>query len=161
MGVLSLSLLLFKEKKMSWTITPTISKTQAIKHEVFGDRVVVVKLACISDANAGSITMKSTRSDKTNSYRHIMDMIEGSTLYLMEVIPGTGDDAPSAAFDIDVENERNVHILDTDSNSETSNTFVSGSTTLSLYPPIFSDITVVIGSLGNGNTADIYLYFWK
>ncbi len=146
---------------MAWTITPTIHKTQAIKHEIYGNHLVVLKLACLSDADIGSITMKSTKVDRSDSYTHIMDRIEGSTLYMMEVVPGTGDDTPSAAFDLDVENERNNHILDTDSNSHISNSFVIGSASLGIFPPIFGQITVVIGTLGNANTADIYLYFWK
>ena len=146
---------------MAWTITPTIDQVQSIKHQIYGAHLIVLKLACISDASGGTITLKSTKADRSNSYRDIMDQIEGSTLYLMEVVPGTGDDAPSAAFDIDVENNRNNHILDTDDNSHTANSFTIGSNTLGVYPPIFNEITVVIETLGDANTADVYLYFWK
>lgn len=148
---------------MSWTITPTINQTQTIKHALYGNQLVVLKLACTCDDSAasGSITLKSTKADRSDTYCKITDQIEGSTLYLMEVVPGTGGAAPTGTFDIDVENNRNNHILDTDSNSNTANSFVIGSNTLGIFPPIFSQITVVVGDLGDANTVDIYLYFWK
>ena len=149
---------------MSWTITPTISYSEKaqIKHALYGDMCIVLRLACVSDANTGTVTLRTTAaSGASTNYPDIMDQIAHSTLYLMEVVPGAGGDAPSAAFDIDIENKRNSHILDTDSNSHTATSFTAGSDTLGLFPPIFEEITIVIGTLGDANTADIYLYFWK
>jgi len=145
---------------MAWTITPTIHRDEnkAIKHELYGDRCVVLRLACISDANTGTITLRTERAGGVSTnYPDIMEQVAGSTLYLMEIVPGN----PAAAFDVDIENKRNSHILDTDSNSHTATSFVGGSNTLGLFPPIFEEITVVIGTLGDTKTADIYLYFWK
>ena len=149
---------------MAWTITPTISYDEkaTIKHPMYGDQIVVLKLTCVSDASGGTITLRSTAAGGTSSnYPEIMDQIAHSTLYLMEVDPVTPGDAPAAAFDIDIENKRNNHILDTDSNSHTAVSWTVGSDTVGVFPPIFEEITVVIGTLGDGNDAHIYLYFWK
>ena len=146
---------------MAWTITPTMDEVRRIKHVLGGDTMYVLKLTCASDASGGTITLKSTKADPSNDYNELMDQIAGSWLYLMEVDPVTPGDAPSAAFDIDIENKRNSHILDSDSNSNTAVTFVAGSNTLGVYPPIMEEITVVIGTLGNTNDTDIYLYFLK
>ena len=125
-----------------FTPTVTVDEIKAIKHEVLGDKIIVVKLAClsVSSSDGGTVTMKSTRKDPTNTYRHIMDT--------------------AAAFDIDIENKRNSHILDT-TNVHTATSFVSGSATIGLFPPIMDELTVVISTLGDTKTADIYLYFSK
>jgi hypothetical protein len=146
---------------MAWTITPTIHRIETIKHQIYGDRLIIVKLACISDASGGTITMKATSRDKTDTYREIMDMIKGSWLYLIKTVPGTGGDVPTGVFDLDVEDDNNDHLLDTDANSNVANGFVKGNNTLNVFPPIMDEITVVIGTLGDTNTADIYLYFSK
>jgi len=140
----------------AFTPTVTVDEIKAIKHEVLGDKLVIVKIACTdTDGDTGaSLTMKSTRNSATDTYRHIMDQVEGSWLYMMEVVPTSGN-GPAAAFDIDVENKRNSHILDTDSNSHTATSFVAGSHTLNLFPPIIDQITVEIGALGAGNQCDI------
>lgn len=144
----------------AFTPTVTVDEIKAIKHEVLGDKMIIVKLACTdTDGDTGaSLTMKSTGNDSTDTYNEIMDTIEGSWLYMMEVVPTT---SPSAAFDIDIENKRNSHILDSDSNSNTAVTFVEGNRTLNLFPPIMDQITVVIGALGAGKVIDVYLYFSK
>jgi hypothetical protein len=146
---------------MAWTITATMDEVRRIKHHMAGDTMYVLKLACVSDASGGTITLKSTKADPSNSYNELMDQVTGTWLYLMEVVPGAGGDAPTAAFDIDVENKRNSHVLDTDSNSNAATSFTIGSATLGVYPPIMEEITVAIGTLGNLNTADVYLYFLK
>lgn len=146
---------------MSWTITPSFYKSKRIKHGLGGDWMVVVKIACTSDASGGSLTMKSRQLDPSNSYIAFMDEIQGSWLYLMKVVPGSGDDAPSGTFNIDIEDETAAHILDTDANASDATTFHTGSDTLGVYPVIFDHLGVEIATLGNGNKADIYLYFLK
>ena len=146
----------------AFTPTVTVDEIKAIKHEVLGDMMIIVKIACTdTDGDTGaSLTLKSTRNSRTDTYRAIMDQVEGSWLYMMEVVPTSGN-GPTAAFDIDIENKRNSHILDTDANSHTATSFVSGSNTLGVFPPIMDQITVEIAALGAGNQCDIYLYFSK
>jgi hypothetical protein len=146
---------------MAWTISVSYHKDVRIKHVLGGDTMVVLKVACVSDALGGSLAMKHRSIDPGNSYVEYMDRIRGSWLYLMKTVPGTGGDQPTAAFDLDVEDENTDHILDTDSNANDANTFTVGSDTLGVYPPIFDYVGLEIGTLGDENTADIYLYFLK
>ena len=90
---------------MAWTITETVKSYPTNIHKA--EEVVDVVLECISDANA-------TDYDVTAA---TMQKIRGGYLYEMKVSPGSGADAPSAAFDIDIEDSDDAHILDTDSNS--------------------------------------------
>lgn len=147
----------------TYTITPTIDEVRRIKHVLGGDTMYVLKFAIASgnDAATPTVTLKSTKADPGNSYNEIMDQLAGTWLYLMETVPGSGAAAPTAAFDFDVENKRNSHILDTDSNSNSAVGFVAGSNTLGVYPPIMEELTVVCADLGDANTADVYLYFLK
>jgi len=147
----------------TFSVTATMDEVRRIKHVFAGDYMYVLKLAFTSgdDAATPTITLKSTKADPANSYNELMDQITGSWLYLMKTVPGSGGAAPTAAFDVDVEDKLNHHILDTDSNSETAAGFVIGSATLGVYPPIMEEITVVLADLGDANTADIYLYFLK
>jgi hypothetical protein len=136
---------------MAWTITQTVDERVGIK-TAMGERLIIVKLACVSDASAsGTVDIEAS----------VFREIRGSWLYLVKFEPGTGDDAPTGTFDFDVEDKNNVHILDTDANTNTANSFVSGSDTLGVFPPVVHDLSVVIGTLGNANTADIYMYFTK
>ena len=144
-------------------VTPTIDEVRRIKHVLGGDTMYILKLAVVcGDNNAvATITLKSTKADPGNSYNEIMDQLTGTWLYLMETVPGAGGLAPDAAFDVDVENKRNNHVLDTDSNSLSTYGFVAGSNTLGVYPPIMEEITVNVADLGTDNAAQIYLYFLK
>jgi len=139
---------------MAWTITETPS--QWFTQTTQGDRMIKIKLACTSDAGASDY-------DVTNIAR-----LRGSLLYLVKIVPGTGGDAPAGAFDLDIEDENNHHILDTDANPAAPTggaTYHAGSNTMGVYPPIedsaSAKVSLVCATLGDGNKADIYLYFVK
>lgn len=136
---------------MAWTITETLHKEQ---HNMGKLKMFVVKLACVSDANASDFDLGSVN-------KNIRNAIQGAYLYLIKIVPGTGGDAPSGAFDLDIEDEANDHILDSDSNVHTANSFISGATTLAVFPPIVDYCSLVCATLGDGNKADFYLYFTK
>jgi len=146
---------------MAWTITVTHDESVRMKHFLGGDRMEVVKFACTSDATGGTITLKHRDADPANDYVHIMDVIRGSWLYLFKYVPAAGGSAPAGTADIDVEDKNNDHILDTDANANDATTFVVGSDTLGVYPPIMNEITVVFATLGDTKKADLYLYFLK
>lgn len=138
---------------MAWTFTISVDDVALIAPGMgMSGQMNVIKIACVSDGSGGSCVFKTEDADI------FRDKMKGGWLMLMEIDPGTGDDQPAAAFDIDIENKRNHHILDTDSNSHTAASFVAGSDTLGIFPPILNDLTMVIGTLGDGNKADIYLY---
>jgi hypothetical protein len=136
---------------MAWTITETIEKEQYTGGVLTMFRV---KLACISDANASD-------HDVGSIDKNILNAINGSYLYLIKIVPGTGGDAPSGAFDLDIEDSENDHLVDSDANTEAANSFVSGSASLGVFPPIMGTCSLVCATLGAANTADIYLYFTR
>ena len=135
---------------MAWTITPTIDDRVSIK-TVMGEKLIVVKLACIVDGSS------SGEYDFTTA---IMREIRGSWLYLVKFVPGTID----ASFEFDVWDKNDDLILDTAGNVHTGTTFVTGSDTLGVYPPVIHELSVEIDgadALTNTHTLDIYLYFTK
>lgn len=143
---------------MSWTITPTIDDKATIKHQIHGDECVVLKLVCTSDASSGSVTLKSKRvSGYTSSnYPELMDQIADSTLYAVYSDPGS----PDAAFTVAV-TDKNSLTMYSESHSNSADDYNPGSATLGVFPPIFDQITITLGTLGTNNTASVYLYFWK
>lgn len=107
-----------------------------------------VEVSCTSDASASDYTI-STYASK----------IRGMFLYELKVIPGTGDDEPSATFDVDLEDDEDDHILDTNDNAVDANTFHAGNATLDFYPMVTGTLSIVSETLGNGNTAVYRLMF--
>jgi hypothetical protein len=141
---------------MAWTITPTIDKVAMVNHQL-GDEIIRVKLECESDSGDSDFDLMAAALGNGT----FADVLRGSWLYLVKFVPGTASDVPDAAFDLDIEDDNDDHLLDTDDNTHTANSFVIGADTLGVSPPIIDACSVVIGTLGDGNLADIYLYFLK
>ncbi|MHC4104604.1 MAG: hypothetical protein ACYSR9_06660 [Planctomycetota bacterium] len=136
----------------TWTITASIDKEGKIKdHRMQYEYMYRVKLECTSDASGTDYALLGD----------IMGKIKNSFLYLIKTVPGTGGDAPTGTFDLDIEDDNNDHLLDTDANPNDSNKFTVGHATLGVYPIIFDHVSVVIATLGDANKATIYLYFAK
>lgn len=136
----------------TWTITSKIDFSEAMKHNL-GEWLFRVKVSLASgdDASASDYDLPA----------NIISEIRGSWLYLIKTVPGTGGAAPSAAFDLDIEDDNDDHILDTNARSETATSWTIGSDTLGVYPPILGTCSVVCADLGDANTTDIYMYFLK
>jgi hypothetical protein len=140
---------------MAWTIvesSPVITK-MAIEA---GDELVKIKLACTSDGSASDYDLSATA----------LAAIKGSSFYLLKIVPGTGADEPTGAFDCDIEDENNHHILDTNANAAAPTlgyTLHLGSSTFGVFPPIESHsavkVSLVCATLGDEKKADFYLYF--
>lgn len=135
---------------MAWTITQTVYRSYNV-NILKAEKYIVVKLDCTSDASG-----TDTELDE-----NIMQKIRGGYVYEMKVVPGSGDDEPSAAWDIDLEDEDNAHVLDTDSNATDAVTFHDGSSTIGHYPVIEESLSFVSGTLGNANTCVVYLKVLK
>jgi hypothetical protein len=139
---------------MAWTITEHAPVVTKMKNYSW-DTLIKVRLECTSDASGCDYDLLAT-------------MIKGSYLYLVKIVPGTGSDEPSAAFDMDLEDELDVHILDTDDNAAAPTggaIYHGGHSTMGVYPPIENEsttkVSLVCATLGDGNKADFYLYFAK
>lgn len=138
----------------TWSVTEELHESRMIRGN---EHINVIKVgltagddASVSDYDLGSA---ATSVDK--------DYWQGSTLYMVKLVPGTGGAAPSGTFDLDIEDENDDHMLDTDSNTNTANSFILGSETLGIFPPMTRTCSVVCADIGDANTVDVYLYFWK
>ena len=134
---------------MAWTITPTIDDRVSIK-TAMGEKLIVVKLACVSDGTAEEYTFTPS----------LIREIRGSWLYLVKFVPGT----VGASFAFDVWDKNSDKILDTTGNSNTATSFVLGSDTLGVFPPVIHDLTLELDGASATtatNTLDIYMYFTK
>ena len=125
---------------MAWTVA------ESYREYNNGNRTITLSL--VSDANAG-----------TYSIADYLSKIKGMFLYLVKCTPGTGGDAPTGTYDLDLEDAGSSHILDTDANANNAVAFHEGSATLGRDPMILDVLTVVCATLGNANTATVCLYF--
>ena len=138
----------------TWSVAETLHESRTVRNL---EHINVVKLVLTAgdDASASDYDLGSASSPINKDYW------QGSTLYLMKVVPGVTTETPTGTFDIDIEDENDDHLLDTDANANDSNTFISGSDTLGLFPPILKTCSVVMADIGDANTVTLYLYFWK
>jgi hypothetical protein len=137
---------------MAWTITETI-EFQKIKDQQ-GDEMITITLDCSSDGSGTDYDITAAN----------MAHIKGSLFYALKIIPGTGEGEPSAAFDCDIEDGDDLHILDTDSNATApaeGAIYHGGGDTMGVYPLVEDQISLVCGTLGDTNTAKFKLYFSK
>lgn len=128
----------------AWTITETIDADVQTKQS----DIVVIKLRCTSDTSSTDYKLLNQTA------------IRGYYYYGMRTDPD-GTAAPTGTYDVDVEDELNFHIHDTDAHSTTAVEFTRASSTINAYWPVFSDISVVIATLGDTKITDIYLIFVK
>lgn len=138
---------------MAWTITQTIDDNGMLTWEGRFE-VIVVKLACASDASAsGDIALEAA----------IMEMVNNSFLWFVACDPGAGGAAPDAAFQLQLKDKNGLAVYDSGSGgiAEDADTFQPGAKAAGMPPPFFRTVTFVCGTLGNANTADFYLYFAK
>ena len=135
---------------MAWTITQTVDDGCSIK-TAMGEKLIVVKLACVVDgSSSGTVAIESD----------ILRRIRGSWLYLVKLVPGTAD----VDFDFDVLDKNGDAILDTADNTYAATSFITGSETLGVFPPIIHYCGVVMdgaADLTNATTFDAYMYFTK
>jgi hypothetical protein len=113
-----------------------------------GNREVSVTLTSGNDASASDY-------DITTYARNI----KGMFLYEVRLVPGTGGATPTGAYDLDIEDEDDTHILDTDANSNVANAAHQGSDTLHRDPMILDTVSIVCADLGDANTVMVRLFF--
>lgn len=135
---------------MAWTVTQTIDDIYPICAPM-GSEMVLVKLSCVSDANATTTPIASD----------ILESIKGGWLYGVKIVPGTGDDAPSAAFDFDIQDNDGLAWVDANSVSETAPSWESGADDVGVFPIVQKGCKFVCGTLGNANTAVFYIYVMR
>lgn len=112
---------------------------------------VIIIVTCAGDGSGATYDLDTYLSD-----------VIGYHLWTLYVIPGTGGTAPDAAFDIDIEDSNDFHLLDTDANSHTTQTWNVGSDTLGQYPLIKDAVSIVFADIGTAaDTVVVELHFVK
>ena len=138
----------------TWSVTEALHESRTVR-SLEHINVIKVSLTAGNDTSVSDYDLGSASAPVDKDYW------QGSTLYMMKVVPGTAGATPSGTFDIDIEDENDDHLLDTDANANDSNTLIAGSDTLGLFPPVTRTCSVVCADIGDENSVDVYLYFWK
>ena len=135
---------------MAWTITQTIDDRVSIK-TAMGDKLVVVKLACTVDgSSSGTVAILPD----------IFREIRGSWLYLVKLEFVDAD----VNFEFDVTDKDGDYLMNTADNAFGATTFLAGSVTLGVYPPIIHSLNIVCdgaGAITNAKKLNVFLYFVK
>lgn len=137
----------------AWTITGTNYRTYQLGD---GSKIVLIRLSLTSDANASGAFNLSTYLTGAQ-----LNDVKGGYLYYIESVPGTGDAAPSGTFSLSIKNSLGSTILTHAGLSETAAQIVPGFTTLGIFPTIHDGLTFAIGTLGDANTATLYVAIAK
>ena len=142
---------------MALAITQTLDDRCSMKTAT-GDNLVVIKLACVSDGTgSGTYDVGSVEQPNGQDY---MQLVRGSWLYMVKLVPGTC----GASFDFDVLDENGDAFINTTGNSNTATSWITGSETIGLFPPVIHYLGIVVDgadALTNTNTLDVYMYFTK
>jgi len=133
---------------MAWTVVETLHDSKQVRDLT---HINCIKLVMTGDGNASNHDLGAT----------LKDYWQGSVLYGIKIVPGTGGDAPTGTFDLDIEDDTDFHILDTDANPNNATTYVIGSDTIGAMPPVLTTLSVVCADIGAANIVTVYLYFWK
>ena len=139
---------------MAWTITATEYKTYNICSPM-GSEMIVLKLACESDGSGVDLTLEAILGAR------LWRMIRGGWLYSAIIIPGTGDDVPSAAFNFDIQNEHDMSKISVTDHAVDANTENTGSDEFGRFAVVEDDDAFTVATLGDGNTMDVYIYIMK
>ncbi len=107
-----------------------------------------LEVVCTADAGAGAYDISD----------HIVKL-KGRYLYQLKIIPGTGDEEPTGTFDVDIEDEEDDHLLDTDANAADANTFHFAHKTIDGFPMIRESLSIVAGAIGADNTVTFRFFF--
>ena len=134
----------------TWSVAETLHESRGVRNL---EQINVIKLVLTAGDDASV-----SDYDLSDTYK---DYWQGSTLYLVKTVPGTGGAQPSGTFDLDIEDENDDHLLDTDANANDANGFLVGSATLGIFPPILGTCSISMADIGDANTVTLYLYFWK
>jgi hypothetical protein len=135
---------------MAWTIVQTIDDRVSIK-TAMGDKLVVVKLTCTVDGSSSG-----TVAILPNLFREI----RGSWLYLVKLEFVDAD----VNFEFDVTDKDGDFLMNTAANAFGATTFLAGSVTVGVYPPIIHSLNIVCdgtGAITSGKKLNIHLYCAK
>ena len=132
---------------MAWTVVETVEEE---KWGPEGKLFVLLKIACTADAGAKTYVIENFAK------------ISGMFLYAVVTVPGSGADAPSAAYTLDIEDQNAFHLMDLDSVSTSATAWNLGTVTLTQYPVLWGRPQLVFNTaIGTGNKTTVYLFCVK
>jgi hypothetical protein len=129
-------------------MTTWSASAETYREYLNGTKQVSVTLTAGDDASVSDYDITTYLSE-----------IKGLFLYQMKVVPGTGGAQPTGTFDLDIEDEDDSHILDTDANANDANTLHEGSDTLDRDPIIGDACSIRCADIGDANTVTVRLLF--
>jgi len=110
-------------------------------------RSIEITAACTGDASDGTVPTTAIPLD-----------LRGMFLYSLETVPGSGDAAPSAVYDVTVVNSRSTDLLQ-GTGEDRSVTVKEIAYPSSAPASIMGACSLTCGSLGASNTATLTLNF--
>lgn len=134
----------------SWTITAKMISRDA--HYAY------FNLHCVSDGSALTATNLGPRLKAAG----ILEALAGSSLMVMDVVPGTGAVAPDTTIDVTITNAAGLAVYSETSLSNSANSIGNSmSSDYNQYPPLFSTTYLTISDIGSsGDEVDLYFLVW-
>ena len=135
---------------MAWTITQTMDE-RATMRTADGEKMLIIKLACTVDGSSSGTVVIDTEH---------LNHIRGSYLYMIKLQFVDAD----VNFNFDVVDADGDAIVNTAANAFGATTFLAGSVTCGVYPPILDYCGVIMdgtGAITSGKKLNVYMYFAK
>ena len=133
----------------TWTLTPTlISKA---------GHYMQWKVVCTSDGDALSATdLVASMPEK------LKQLVQGATLMVMTVSPGTGSVAPDTTIDVTLSNAQGIAVFVHTGYSNTADTTgISLSEDFNQYPTVFGLFYLTLNDIGaSGDQVTLYFDCW-
>jgi len=133
----------------TWTLTPSIVARSG--------HYLKWKVVCTSDGNA--LTATDILAQTSDNY--FLRQVQGSTLMIMKVSPGTGGVIPNATINIDLEDEENDDLWADTAISKDAISWHDLSADISQYPPVLINLYLVMNDIGDsGDQVTLYFINW-
>ena len=133
---------------MSWTLTPSLVAKAG--------HYLKWKVVCTSDGDAlSAIDLLAVAAMPAR----LKKLIQGSTLMVMKVSPGTGGVIPGTTINVTLADDEGATIFTHDAYSKDADTNgISLSEDFNAYPPVFDKLYLAINDIGNSGV-QVTLYF--
>jgi len=123
--------------------------------EVFSLGPQAVYIETVTSAADGSATLNIDAAAYEKKYRQ---KIEGRYFYGLITVPHTAGDAPTA-WTATIDDKLGLRVLTVTTRSTTATEFLSGATTLGIFPPMLTDWVMTFAAVGDAKKVDVYLIF--
>ena len=147
---LILTMLLFASSSWAaWVLKPSL--VSIAKH------YMIWKVECTSDGNALTATDLVALMEPS-----LRDLVQGSTLMIMTVSPGTGSVAPDTTINVSLSNSQNIVVFTHDAYSNTADTTgIDLSEDYNQYLTVYSKFYLTLNDIGtSGDKVTLYFDCW-